>query len=175
MAENISRQIERIRRYGINCTINDNGLERTFQDGYEYVDLGLPSGTKWSTMNLGGDSITDNGGIYRSYRNDNNLDTVFNAKFKIPSMAQFDELITNTVSLSSEINGVKGRKCISKTDNSKWIFLPYGCLYWFCRIIGGEYIFGENYAFCFKFNEGNAVEKELIHLSVGVQVRGVLE
>ncbi len=30
-------------------------------NGFEYVDLGLPSGTKWATCNVGANSETDNG------------------------------------------------------------------------------------------------------------------
>jgi len=30
-------------------------------NGHEYVDLGLPSGTLWATMNIGANSVTDNG------------------------------------------------------------------------------------------------------------------
>ena len=30
-------------------------------NGFEYVDLGLPSGTKWATCNVGANSKTDNG------------------------------------------------------------------------------------------------------------------
>lgn len=33
----------------------------TFHNGYEYVDLGLSSGTKWATMNVGADSPEDYG------------------------------------------------------------------------------------------------------------------
>ena len=32
--------------------------------GHEYVDLGLPSGTKWATMNVGASSETDYGNYY---------------------------------------------------------------------------------------------------------------
>ena len=32
-------------------------------NGHDYVDFGLPSGTKWATMNVGANSITD-GGLY---------------------------------------------------------------------------------------------------------------
>lgn len=35
-------------------------------NGYAYVDLGLPSGTKWATMNVGANSVTDNG-LYFSW------------------------------------------------------------------------------------------------------------
>ena len=30
-------------------------------NGFEYVDLGLPSGTKWATCNVGADKETDYG------------------------------------------------------------------------------------------------------------------
>ena len=33
--------------------------------GHEYVDLGLPSGTKWATMNVGASSETDYGNYYQ--------------------------------------------------------------------------------------------------------------
>jgi hypothetical protein len=33
--------------------------------GHEYVDLGLPSGTKWATMNIGASSETDYGNYYQ--------------------------------------------------------------------------------------------------------------
>lgn len=34
-------------------------------NGHQYVDLGLPSGTKWATMNLGANSIIDTGLYYQ--------------------------------------------------------------------------------------------------------------
>jgi len=33
-------------------------------NGYSYVDLGLPSGTLWATMNVGANSVTDMGDCY---------------------------------------------------------------------------------------------------------------
>ena len=39
---------------------------------------------------------------------------------------QGQELIDNTTSTWTTINGVNGRKFISKTDSSKYIFLPAG-------------------------------------------------
>lgn len=33
-------------------------------NGYEYVDLGLPSGLKWATCNVGADAPEDNGGYF---------------------------------------------------------------------------------------------------------------
>ena len=33
-------------------------------NGHEYVDLGLPSGVKWATCNLGANSPSQNGNYY---------------------------------------------------------------------------------------------------------------
>lgn len=33
-------------------------------NGHEYIDLGLPSGTKWASMNIGADSDNINGGYF---------------------------------------------------------------------------------------------------------------
>ena len=35
-----------------------------YENGYAYVDLGLPSGLKWATMNVGASSVTDYGKYY---------------------------------------------------------------------------------------------------------------
>ena len=35
-----------------------------FENGHEYVDLGLPSGTKWATMNVGAESPEDYGDYF---------------------------------------------------------------------------------------------------------------
>ena len=37
---------------------------KTYIDGYEYVDLGLPSGLKWATCNVGASKPEDYGGYY---------------------------------------------------------------------------------------------------------------
>lgn len=37
---------------------------RGYLNGHEWVDLGLPSGTKWATMNIGATRITDEGTYY---------------------------------------------------------------------------------------------------------------
>ena len=37
---------------------------KTFKDGYEYVDLGLPSGLKWATFNVGATKPEEYGGYY---------------------------------------------------------------------------------------------------------------
>ena len=39
-------------------------------NGHDYVDLGLPSGTKWATCNLGASSPSDYGEYFESIYND---------------------------------------------------------------------------------------------------------
>ena len=46
----------------------DDSKVHYFEDtynGHQYVDLGLPSGTKWATMNVGASSETDYGNYYQ--------------------------------------------------------------------------------------------------------------
>ena len=88
-------------------------------NGHEYVDLGLPSGTKWATMNVGASSETDYGNYYQygkgaaqyaetngnsDYRGtedplDSSVDTavqVWGGQWHMPTEAQMQELIDNT-------------------------------------------------------------------------------
>ena len=45
----------------------DNGVFVSGEiDGYDYVDLGLPSGIKWATCNVGADSPEDYGSILKN-------------------------------------------------------------------------------------------------------------
>lgn len=44
-------------------TPSSGGTISGYENGYAYVDLGLPSGTKWAVMNIGASSMTD-GGLY---------------------------------------------------------------------------------------------------------------
>lgn len=119
-------------------------------DGHEYVDLGLPSGTKWATMNIGASSETDYGNYYQygkgaaqyaetsgqsNYSGTENplatsADTVaqvWGGQWHMPTKAQFDELTANT-NYTWETNfngsGVNGGKFTDKTNSSKYIFIP---------------------------------------------------
>jgi hypothetical protein len=87
--------------------------------GHEYVDLGLPSGTKWATMNVGASSETDYGNYYQYGKGaaqyaatsgdsiysgtenplDSSVDTavqVWGGSWHIPTRAQMEELTANT-------------------------------------------------------------------------------
>jgi hypothetical protein len=87
--------------------------------GHEYVDLGLPSGTKWATMNVGASSETDYGNYYQYGKGaaqyaatsgdsnyggtenplDSSVDTasqVWGGSWHMPTRAQMQELTANT-------------------------------------------------------------------------------
>jgi hypothetical protein len=87
--------------------------------GHEYVDLGLPSGTKWATMNVGASSETDYGNYYQYGKGaaqyaatsgdsnyggtedplDSSVDTasqVWGGSWHMPTRAQMEELTANT-------------------------------------------------------------------------------
>jgi len=49
---------------GGGSTSDDDSQYRGSINGHEWVDLGLPSGTKWATMNVGATSETDPGGYF---------------------------------------------------------------------------------------------------------------
>ena len=51
-------QSDRIKRFGITCTLNDSGVVRHFLNGHEYVEIG---GIKWATCNVGAEKETDCG------------------------------------------------------------------------------------------------------------------
>ena len=88
-------------------------------NGHAYVDLGLPSGTLWATMNVGASSETDYGYYYQYGKGaaqyaatsgdsnysgtedplDSSVDTavqVWGGSWHMPTRAQMQELIDNT-------------------------------------------------------------------------------
>ena len=97
----------------------DDSKVHYFEDpynGHEYVDLGLPSGTKWATMNVGASSETDYGNYYQYGKGasqyattsgdsnysgtedplDSSVDTavqVWGGQWHMPTKAQIKELI----------------------------------------------------------------------------------
>ena len=100
----------------------DDSKVHYFEDpynGHQYVDLGLPSGTKWATMNVGASSETDYGNYYQYGKGaaqyaatsgdsnyggtedplDSSVDTasqVWGGFWHMPTRAQMQELTDNT-------------------------------------------------------------------------------
>ena len=136
---------------------------------HEYVDLGLPSGTLWATMNIGAFSLEDDGDFFswgevRSKKiyslsnymlgkgDDNDEESLTPTKYnddpkysvvdslytlstdddaafvewgtewRMPTYADFLELIKNCKWKWKKINGNYGYKV--KAKNGNWIFLP---------------------------------------------------
>lgn len=120
-------------------------------NGFEYVDLELPSGTLWATCNVGADKPTDFGLYFlwgdtqgytkgqcsdykweksSKYTNpgatldleDDTAHVNMGGDWHIPSPEQIKELRDNTTSKWATLNGVKGMKFSAK--NGKSIFIP---------------------------------------------------
>lgn len=118
-------------------------------NGHEYVDLGLPSGTKWAKMNVGANSETEYGDYYRygfgatKYESGQgtydsketplplSADTaaqVMGGQWHLPTQAQCEELIANTTYEMVTIDGING--CKFTASNGNYIFLPNGGEYY---------------------------------------------
>ena len=122
-------------------------------NGYEYVDLGLPSGLKWATCNVGASSQEEYGDYYawgeietKSEYDESNSKTygksmndisgnskydVARAKWggswRLPTKEEFKELIQKCKWEWTTINGKKGYKVTGPNGNS--IFLPAAGLF----------------------------------------------
>ena len=115
-------------------------------NGHKWVDLGLPSGLKWATYNLGSDAVDQDGGYYRwgaittyyegeKYAKDEvNKDITGDASYDaasahwgsawhMPTVGDFVELMENCTWEWTNIGRRKGLKVTSK-HNGKYIFLP---------------------------------------------------
>lgn len=62
----------------------------------------------------------------KTLKNEFDVAYVEDAQLHIPSVDDFKELYKNTINEVAEVNGISGVKFISKNDESKFIFLPYG-------------------------------------------------
>ena len=98
---------------------------KNFHNGYEYVDLGLPSGTLWATKNVGEDELTHF--TFDEAKNSSKFTVnIWNAKWKTPTKAQFEELFANTTSAWVEKyhGGCFNGMLLTSKINGKEIFFP---------------------------------------------------
>ena len=116
--------------------------------GYDFVDLGLPSGTLWAKCNIGATVETGYGNYYMYGKGttqynygdtpyagtedplDATKDTatqVVGDGWHMPTKAQWEELIANTTRETVTINEVLGAKFTAQNGN--YIFLPFGGCY----------------------------------------------
>ena len=115
-------------------------------NGHVWVDLGLPSGTKWATTNVGASTPEGYGNYYAwgetstkssystsNYNYSNNPTTLplerdaayvnWGSSWRMPTKAEQDELRTECTWTWTTQNGVRGYKVTSKTNGNS-IFLP---------------------------------------------------
>ncbi len=123
-------------------------MKNSYINGHEYVDLGLPSGLKWATCNVGANKPEDYGNYYAwgetstksSYTSDNSktygkqmYDIKGNSQhdaaranwggtWRLPTKAELEELNNKCTWNWTTQNGVKGYKVTGPNGNS--IFLP---------------------------------------------------
>ena len=120
-------------------------------NGHDWVDLGLPSGTKWATCNIGatapekpgnlyawGESVTKssysnsnyslNGKYVKEISGDKSMDTatkLWGDGWRMPTHEEFNELIEYCDWTYTEFNGRIGA-IMTSTINRQSIFLPAG-------------------------------------------------
>ena len=95
-------------------------------NGHDYVDLGLPSGTLWATCNVGADNPEDYGGYFYWY--DDVATANWGIPWRLPTSAEWQELLDNTTNTWTTQKGVNGRLFIASNGNS--IFLPAAGVSW---------------------------------------------
>lgn len=69
-------------------SLNDDSLR---YDGHEYVDLGLPSGTRWATMNVGAEKDNPNG-LHFTFAHAK-TDVQWGGDWRMPGILEFQELL----------------------------------------------------------------------------------
>jgi len=160
----------------VNIIDSLGGSLTTFTEGssgiyrnHEYIDLGLPSGTKWATCNVGATSPEECGNHYawgetspkEIYHDStytyygspteispsNDVATVsWGAGWRMPTAGEIIELRSNCAWRWTSVNGVEGYVVRGLNGNS--IFLPYyGYIFdgmIFLKDSGGRYVY--NYA-----------------------------
>ena len=161
-----------IRAYATNSEGTSYGEQKYFStlsdgmiNGHQYVDLGLSSGLKWATCNVGADSPEDYGNYYAwgetetkaEYTQDNSVtfgqqlnDISGNAQYdaatanwggswRTPTKDEIRELIYNCNWTPETQNGVDGFKVTG--NNGNYIFIPASGY----RDGSSLYIYGECY------------------------------
>lgn len=130
-----------------------------YENGYMWIDMGLPSGTKWASHNMGAKSSSGHGYYYEwgetwvgkhdddscaTYNIEMN-DISGNAQYdaaraqwggcwRMPTIAQWEELADECIWIWEKINNVAGYKVISRVNNNE-IFIP----------AAGEYYYGQKF------------------------------
>ena len=158
----------------------------------DYVDLGLPSGTLWSTENLQGHyqfgkldtiEVTKNSPPYDGSSGIINLEfDVINYKWggdwRLPTEEQFLELIENTTSrIVRNYHGKSG--IMFESSNGNFVFFPDGGIYQgiLQNRLNGYYWTSnkeDTGASAFSYSQTGEKNINIYNTSSGLQVRGVI-
>lgn len=117
----IDQQVDGMYNYldALGKRIADKSIYRQ-QVPFEAVDLGLPSGNKWATMNLGAEA-PEQTGLYFTFDEANAVE--LDENWCVPTREDFQELYDNCDSEWVTLNGIRGRRFTSPmTGNS--VFFP---------------------------------------------------
>lgn len=128
---------------------------RGIVDGYEVVDLGLPSGLLWATYNVGATKEEEYGNYYQwgagaetyknadqyhtggtdpSYTMPSSADTarqVMGSGWRMPTYNELLELIQCTIYEFTYIDNVGGMKFTNKYNLNAYVFFPSGGNYYY--------------------------------------------
>ena len=130
------------------CEIYVSEPDHGYINKYEFIDLGLPSGLKWASMNIGAESPTESGSYFawgeistkNSYISSNSKtynmtfsdisgDSKYDAatanmkgSWRMPTFEEYNELSDNCVWSYISVNGQTGYSIKGPNGNS--IFLP---------------------------------------------------
>ena len=88
-------------------------------DGYSFNQDNYKAGKSGSGYTLTGDITPDDVRYDAAAAN-------MESPWRMPTKAQFEELINKTTTQWTSINGVNGRKFTNKSDSNTYIFLPVG-------------------------------------------------
>ena len=133
----------------VSVTLNDDPLR---YNGHEYVDLGLPSGTRWALTNVGADKSHKNG-LHFPFA-EAGIETLWGGDWCLPSIGQYQELINVCQWEWAQVANTQGYKVTGPNGNT--LFLPAAGMKdasgSFSNLLGGPiagYWTREGYCFAF--------------------------
>ena len=175
------------------------------ENGHDYVDLGLPSGTRWATCNVGASTPTAYGNYYawgetapknsfsgNNYSYTSNPTTLpssadaatanWGGRWRMPTLEDFNELIDNCTMTWTTQNEVNGRLFTSNINGNS-IFLPAAGDYYYNNLshdVGSYwsssiYSSNGNYAYILFFSSGNYYMSFEYRRTSGRTVRAVCQ